>query len=255
MPVSGLYSARMTFSSIERESSVSEKKRWLLVMLFAAAMAWMESATVVYLRTLAGRIEPYQADPLPVWVGLGETELIREAATLVMLFTVGWLAGRTWRSRLAYSLIAFGIWDILYYTFLAAIVGWPRSILDWDVLLLIPLPWWGPVIAPVLIAAMMVIGGTLVSLFDRPGRPMWPGRRAWILNLGGVAVALYVFMADTIRAIPGGTEAIQSVLPARFDWPLFIVALLLMAAPIVDVSRQVWKQILAKAPSVEPSQG
>lgn len=232
---------------------MSEKKRWLIVVLFAVAMAWMESATVIYLRTLVGRIEPYQARPLPISVGLGETELVREVATMLMLVTVGWLAGRTWRSRLSYAMITFGVWDILYYVFLAIIGGWPRSVMDWDVLFLIPLPWWGPVLAPMLIAAMMVIGGTLVSQYDEPHRPMWPGRWAWVLNLIGVFVALYVFMADAIQAVPGGIDAIRDVLPASFNWPLFIVALILMAAPIADVSRQIWVRNLAKA--AQPSQG
>src|SRR5438477_11015963 len=131
-----------------------ERSRWLVVVLFATAMAWMESATVVYLRILVGRVNPYQFDPLPRHDVLGNTELVRELATMLMLFAVGWLAGRSWRTRLSYSLIAFGVWDILYYVFLAMIASWPRSLLDWDVLFLIPLPWWGPVVAPVTIAAL-----------------------------------------------------------------------------------------------------
>ena len=217
-----------------------ERTRWLIVFIFATAMAWMESATVVYLRTLVGRIEPHQANPLPVSVGLGQTEIVREAATLIMLLTVGLLAGRTWRSRVGYTLIAFGVWDIFYYVFLAIITGWPQSIMDWDVLFLIPLPWWGPVIAPASIAALMVIGGTLVSGFDRSDRPMWPARWTWLLNLSGVALALYVFMADAIRVTSSGTEAVRKLLPTTFNWPLFIIALALMAVPIIDVGRKIW---------------
>ncbi|HEY4690200.1 MAG TPA: hypothetical protein VIK33_12875 [Anaerolineae bacterium] len=221
---------------------MSDKRRWLIVMLFAVAMAWMESATVTYLRMLVGRVDPYQAAPLPISAGLGEAEVIREAATLVMLVAVGLLAGRTWRSRLAYSLIAFGVWDILYYVFLAVISGWPRSILDWDVLFLIPLPWWGPVLAPTAIAALMVIGGTLISQFDEPDRPVWPGRGAWALNLLGVLIALYVFMTDAIQALPGGVDAVRAVLPVWFNWPLFVVALILQAAPIVDIGSRILKR-------------
>jgi hypothetical protein len=202
-------------------------------------MAWVESACVVYLRTLVGRIEPYQAAPLPVADPLGWAEVVREAATLVMLAAVGWLAGRTWRSRIGYALVAFGVWDILYYVFLKTIVGWPRSIWDWDVLFLIPLPWWGPVLSPVLIAALMVVGGTLVGRHDRPDRPVWPGRPAWGLNLAGVFMALYVFMADAIGALGKGPGAVRTVLPDRFNWPLFLAALALMAAPVADVIRQV----------------
>lgn len=221
---------------------MSERMRWGVVALFAVAMAWMEAATVVYLRTLVGRVDPYQAVPLPMLPHLTGAELVREVATLVMLLAVGCLAGRTWRSRLGYAIIAFGVWDILYYLFLRVIVGWPRSIWDWDVLFLLPLPWWGPVIAPVLIAGMMVLGGTLVSQFDRPGQPVWPGRLSWALNVAGVFLALYAFMADAIGALDGGVEAVRAVLPVWFNWPLFLVALVLMAAPIVDMSRQVWKK-------------
>ena len=43
---------------------------------------------------------------------------------------------------------AFGLWDICYYVWLWVILRWPASLLDFDVLFLIPLPWIGPVLAP-----------------------------------------------------------------------------------------------------------
>jgi len=135
-----------------------EWQRWSVVVLFAIAMAWVEAAVVLYLRTLVDRLDPYQPHPLPVEGALGGAELVREVATLVMLGTVGWIAGRTWRSRLAYAVVAFGVWDLFYYVFLRPLTGWPRSLLDWDILFLLPLPWWGPVLAPVLIAGLMILG-------------------------------------------------------------------------------------------------
>ena len=75
-----------------------------------------------------------------------------------MLAAVGMLAGRTRHARVGYTAIAFGVWDIVYYVFLRLIGGWPRSLLDWDVLFLLPLPWWGPVLAPVFIAMLMIVG-------------------------------------------------------------------------------------------------
>ena len=48
--------------------------------------------------------------------------------------------------------------------FLKIIYDWPKSLFDWDILFLIPLPWWGPVIAPVSIALLMIAWGTLVTL-------------------------------------------------------------------------------------------
>ncbi len=213
-------------------------KRWTIVVLYSIAMAWVESAVVFYLRTLSNRIDPHQAEPLPMVAGLASTELVREAATLIMLWTVGMLAGRTWRSRWGYAAIAFGIWDIFYYVFLRVITGWPKSLLDWDVLFLIPLPWWGPVISPMLIAGLMIVWGTLASQgepFERPFRSEW---RAWALNFAGILLALYVFMADALRVLGGGEEAVRKVLPTSFQWPVFVVALGLMAAPIVHTSWQ-----------------
>jgi len=214
-------------------------KRTAVVVVFAMAMAWVESAVVLYLRTMIDRIEPYQPNPLPVIGNLGHAELVREAATLVMLLTVGLLAGRNWRSRLGYTAIAFGVWDISYYVFLRKLCGWPHSLLDWDILFLLPLPWWGPVLAPVLIALLMIAWGMLTCQVEGTGSSWQSNVTAWGMNSIGIGLALYVFMADAIRVSGQGIEALRNVLPARFNWPLFGIALLLMAAPVFQAYRQI----------------
>lgn len=209
---------------------LSERTRWTIVMVFAIAMAWVESASVYYLRALVDRIEPYQANPLPINDALGYVELWREAATLVMLATLGALAGRTWRRRIGYAAIAFGTWDIFYYVFLRIMTDWPATLLDWDILFLLPLPWWGPVLAPVSIALLMIVWGTLAtqSTDDAPD-----ARPPWVLAGVGIAMALAIFMTDAWRALPQGRDAVMEVLPTAFNWPLFWVALLLMASPVI----------------------
>jgi hypothetical protein len=214
---------------------MNNRRRWLVVVTYAAAMAWVESAVVFYLRTMIDRIEPYQVNPLPQIGGLGPAEMVREAATMVMLLTVGILAGRNWRSRLGYTALAFGVWDIFYYIFLRVMCGWPHSLLDWDILFLLPLPWWGPVLAPICIALLMICWGTLASSWPAPNCKLVSEIKVWSLNLVGVAIALYVFMADTLPAANQGIVALRTVLPARFNWPLFCLALLLMAAPVWHV--------------------
>jgi hypothetical protein len=207
--------------------------------VYAIAMAWVETAVVYYLRTQIHRIEPYQPNPLPIVGGFGPVEAIREAATLVMLLTVGMLSGRNWRARIGYSAIAFGVWDIFYYVFFKVICGWPHSLADWDILFLLPLPWWGPVWAPMAIALLMIIWGTLASEFE-VGNSIRPLRRLWLLNFFGMAIALYVFMADCLRARHGGVDAIRMVLPTHFNSAVFCVALLLMAAPVIHLIWRIW---------------
>jgi hypothetical protein len=210
-------------------------KRWWVVVVYAVAMAWVESAVVLYLRTLINRIEPYQLHPFPVIGGLAQVEVAREAATLVMLLTVGILAGRTWRCRLGYTALAFGVWDIFYYVFLKAMCGWPHSVLDWDILFLIPLPWWGPVLAPVLIALLLILWGTLASQFEHTPAPVQSRMTSAGLGAAGVALGLGVFMADSMAAVHLGANAVREAMPKSFHWPLFCGALLLMSAPVLQL--------------------
>src|SRR5450759_2674335 len=124
-----------------------------VVLLFAVAMAFLESAAVVYLQRALG-IDPRALFPLqdPAVTGnLAAIEVGREAATLVIRGTVGWLAGRSGLERLAWTAVAFGTWDVFYYAWLGAFIGWPSSLDTWVLLFLIPVPWTGPVWAPVAI--------------------------------------------------------------------------------------------------------
>lgn len=215
--------------------------RWLVVVLYALAMAWVESAVVFYIRAMIHRLEPYQPNPLPIAGGLGFAETVREAATLIMLITVGWLAGRTWRSRIGYTLLAFGVWDIAYYIWLIPLTGWPHALSDWDILFLIPLPWWGPIWSPMSIALLMILFGSVVARYDSETAPLWPRRNSSGCLFVGVGIALWVFMTDSLNVLMtgGGTQQLRDLLPTWFNWPWFSIALGLMAAPVVDVLLQV----------------
>ena len=214
---------------------MNERNRWGLVVLFATAMAWVEAAVVLYLRVYLNRVQPYQVDPLPSGLGLARAELVREAATLVMLGCVGHLAGSDRRARIGYAMLAFGIWDILYYVFLVPLSGWPNSLLDWDILFLIPLPWWGPVLAPAIIAALMALTGTIIALSH-----LWPRFLTWLVSLAGAFLALCTFLADALRALGNGPQAVRNVLPVWYNWPLFALALMLMALPLMDMFWSGW---------------
>ncbi len=229
----------------------SKPSRWLIVATYAIAMAWVESAVVFYIRSMIDRIEPYQANPLPLIGGFALVELPRELATLIMLLTIGLLAGRSWRERIGYSAIAFGIWDIFYYVFLKIMCGWPHSLFDWDILFLIPLPWWGPVLAPLLIALIMIVWGTLETQFEGESSGWLSNVAVWGIAAAGMLLALAVFMEDTLRVSDGGIEAVRKALPVKFNWLKFSLALILMSAPIVNTVACLKRKRSVPASSVE----
>jgi hypothetical protein len=88
----------------------------------------------------------------------------------------------------------------------------------------------------------MIAWGTLASQFERPRQPALSNWRVWVLNFIGVALALYVFVADAIRVSGGGVDALRNLLPTAFNWPLFLVALALMSVPVVKLARELWAE-------------
>lgn len=185
-------------------------KRALWVSIYAVAMAAVESAVVVYLRALHTGAAPLSVLQYDLPTQLLGIEVAREAATLVMLITVAAIAGRGAWEGLLYFALMFGVWDIFYYIWLWVFIGWPPSLLTWDVLFLIPVPWLGPVLAPVIVS-LALIGGAL-WLLSRPDVRL--SHRAWVLAGLGCALVLLSFMIDY-------RYALTRTDPARFRWEIF----------------------------------
>jgi hypothetical protein len=161
------------------------------IVAFSIAMAALESAVVVYLRAL------YYPDGFTVAFKLIEerivlVELARELATLIMLFAVGYIAGHNFNTRFAGFLISFGIWDLFYYLWLKVFINWPASLLEWDILFLIPWTWLGPVLAPVLCSiTMLFLGWVLIREPDRKFH-LIDKTLLWT----GIALILFTFLQD-----------------------------------------------------------
>lgn len=194
-------------------------RRLLWLSAFAIAMAYLESAVVVYLRALyypGGFSFPMVAIP----PAMAAIEIGREAATIVMLLAVAVLTGRDrWERFLAFN-IAFGVWDIFYYAWLWVFLRWPATILDWDVLFLIPVPWIGPVLAPMLVSVALIV--TSVWLWALRGRGIVPrfSRADWLVAIVGGGIVLLSFMLD-FRAVVDGQ------LPSPYRWDLFTAGMVL----------------------------
>ena len=135
--------------------------RFCVVVVFSIAFANIEASVVVYLRQIFHPEGFYFRMTLfgegPLWRRFLFTEIGREAATMVLILTTCWLAGRNRQQRFAYFLTIFAVWDIFYYVWLKVLIDWPASIMDWDILFLIPVTWASPVLYPVLISVVWLV--------------------------------------------------------------------------------------------------
>jgi hypothetical protein len=210
---------------------VKPEKIWRRIaaglILFGVSFGYVEAAVVVYLRALydplrhalhpdrpAGELFPLitadqlqNAAPEKSWL-LG-VEVAREAATMIMLASVALVVAQDRPLWLPSFAIAFGVWDLSFYAFLKLLLHWPSSIMTWDILFLIPVPWVAPVLAPSIVS-MTIISAGLVAL-ERPVR-MSPAH--WAAMMLGGALILMSFVWDYQNLMAGG-------LPRPFAWRLF----------------------------------
>jgi hypothetical protein len=206
------------------------RRRIVWLITFAVAMAYVESAVVVYLRTIyypEGFGFPLVLLP-PRMVAI---EMGREVATLVMLFGLAMLAGADRWDRILIFCVGFGVWDIAYYFWLWVFLRWPPSLLTWDVLFLIPVPWIGPVVAPVVVSVVLVVGALLLLRKRAGGEPIGVPLSLRMLALAGGVLVLGSFMLD-FRAI------LQQMQPPPFRWGLFGIGVALAVAALVLALRR-----------------
>ncbi len=199
--------------------------------LFSMAFGYVEAAVVAYLRNIYTPIRaqfyPGSASELFPLLTLQQlrvlgpehllrlkTELGREFATLLMLAGAALLAARNLRGWVAAFLICFGIWDITFYLSLKLLLQWPASLLTWDILFLLPVPWTGPVITPVLVSLSMIGSGLIVLWREYQGRPVHLTGLRWALVLMGGMLIFAAFIWDFRNTASGGS-------PHPFNWLLF----------------------------------
>ena len=202
-------------------------KNLSIVLAFGIAFGYIEAAVVVYLR------EIFHPDgftfPMNVF-GLGPsakrmllTEIGREAATVVLIFTGAWLFGRNRRQRVAYFMVIFAIWDIFYYVWLKVLIDWPASVMDWDILFLIPVVWASPVLYPVLISVMMLAFAAVLLLWPPGAGPFkvtWPD---WV----GIVESGFIVVVSFCLA---GVHSAEQDFASHFYRPLFASGALLCLA-------------------------
>ncbi len=193
---------------------------------FAFAMANVETMIVVYLRRLyypQGFQFPLVIIDAPTFL----LELAREAATVIMLATFGITAGRTKVGRFGYFMIGFGLWDIFYYVWLKIILNWPASLLTWDVLFLIPVPWIGPVIAPASVACTLIGMGVVLLVLEARGPVPPVGRGVWSAQVMAAAIIIYSFTIDVWPRLDADGTLLSQWVPVTYHWWMLILGQLL----------------------------
>ena len=217
-------------------------KKVPIVIAWSIAFAFVEAAVVEYLRALYYPLAKGGFDfpilTLAQLQGLGPEhvqrlviELARESATLVMLIAVGCMAGKNRREAMAHFMIAFGVWDIFFYLWLKLFLDWPAALMTWDLLFLLPVPWVGPVITPVIISVALILSGLIVLYFEFKGRPLSSTWADWALMIGGGVIVIIAFCWDYRNITEGG-------LPNPFNWPLFGAGMALSAITFLLVIRR-----------------
>jgi hypothetical protein len=228
------------------------KLRGLLITItaFAIAMGFLESAVVIYMREI---LYPGGFDfPLsPIPVNLALTELFREVATLVMLVTIGILSARRFSTGFAWFIYGFAIWDIFYYVFLWLILGWPQSLMTWDVLFLIPTTWTGPVLSPVLVSLTMILLAMVILIRAERGKESRIPGKIWAGLILGSLILIFGFVFDYSQHMlthfslfemlqvknPEVLELATSYVPHRFPWWIFGIGEALILVSIAWYAR------------------
>jgi hypothetical protein len=129
-------------------------------------------------------------------------------------------------------ILAFGVWDLAFYLWLRVLTGWPASLLTWDLLFLLPVPWAAPVLAPVIVATTMSIYGARMLL--RPAQPLSGlgnvARLGNITLVAGSAVLFASFIWDWRRWMDGA-------IPSHFPWAIFALGEALIIAGFLGYFR------------------
>lgn len=130
-----------------------------LLAIFGIAMAHFEGVVVVYLRKALGMLDSdgnkESVEKIPkkyLYI-----EMTREAATIIMLLVIAFLAGTSWPEKGIFFLWTFAFWDLFYYLSLYILIKWPPSLKAIDVLFLIPVPWIAPVWFPVGVSSITIL--------------------------------------------------------------------------------------------------
>ncbi len=198
-------------------------------------MAYLESAVVVYLRALMYP-EGFSFPLATADSHIIMTEVFREIATIIMLLGIALISGKTYSEKFAWFLYCFAVWDIFYYVFLKILLGWPETLMTWDILFLVPVTWVGPVITPVIASLTMILLAGFIIYFRTKSITVVIKWKEWALLIAGSLIMIISWSWDYSKYIlrhlsfvelfdPANKEllfeAAKEYIPVSFNWLLF----------------------------------
>ena len=227
-------------------------KTFIILAIFGIAMGFLEAIVVVYLREIyypqgfEFPLNTFSPEMLSI-------EWIREISTIIMLITIGIIAGKNFLQKLSFFLYTFAIWDIFYYVALKLFLNWPPSLLTWDILFLIPVPWVGPVLAPIICSlTMILLGGSIIFLQEK-GYIVKMKTPDWVLLFLGAFIIFCTFIWDYFRIIVqegllssfwtlANNEHLQEIIslykPTYYNWWLFTIGEILILFTLILIFKR-----------------
>ena len=215
---------------------------WLTV--FAAAFGIVEGSVVVYLRKIyyPGQMALFPLKTFDPAIYL--VELIREAATLFMLYAVAAAVFQKRMLRFAGFIWNFAVWDLVYYLLLKLTLGWPANFFEWDVLFLIPVVWASPMVAPVICSVTMLCLAGLIFFYSSKNYSVKFSRlHLWLFLIGSLFILAsyvqdYVSLAFS-TASEKLQEAVAQFIPQSFNWLLFCLGEGVILFAIWDLMKKI----------------
>lgn len=219
-------------------------ERFAAVLIYSVAMGFLESAVVIYLRetTFGNSVQVFPMQLIAPQ--LARVEIIREAATIIMLLAIGYLAGKNIFQKWMFFVFSFAIWDVFYYFFLAILTGWPNSFGNFDVLFLIPIVWLSPVAAPILISLLLTTASTMLIYISENAEGVKIDLAKFGIFSLGAAIDFYSFTEQSFRImISQGQKGLEGFSPVSFDWLSFWVGFIIMCLAAVKTVTDCYREL------------
>ncbi len=197
------------------EKKISLVKILFILTIFGIAFGYIEGTVAHYLRMY------YYPEGFDFTIKVIDTstiiiEMIREIATMIILFSIAYISIGNNFMKITNFIYVFAIWDIVYYLTLYFEEKWPRTIFSWDVLFLIPVPWFSPVISPVIISILGIIGVLLVYHIYKNDNEI----KISLTFILMIIISLSVWIISFVNYNS------FNKFPEKYNWPLFIIGII-----------------------------